>query len=231
MNKTIVLKKYRMTYTVFIKDIVYIARENGMTTVHMSNGEVLDFTRITYTKLLSEAGDKRLFMCNRSTIINRDYVYAVDPTHCFVVLRDKRGMFDIGMRFRPDVLKEFSGKPESSHVRTDERENTFVVRNHNVRYLVKVKELIYFKYFDRALHLYMSTGDVFVVVQRPIKMVKELAQAKCIIQCGRGVLINLMHVESIDFRSRKITMKNKESFNLGDIYVKQVREEWLNGIN
>ena len=245
-DKILVFRKNRVLHPVPVKDIVYMTRENRVTMVHLADGNVLDVPYLTYAKLLHDADDNRLFMCNRSTIINKDYVYAVDPTNCFVVLRDKRGMFDIGMRYKSGVLAEFSAKAPVCRVQEDrerqdeyfkkriekivtsampdEKENSFVIRNHNVRYLVKVKELMYVKYFERALHLYMSTGDVFAVDQRPLRMIKEASAAKCIIQCARGVLVNLMFVEQVDLKTKKIVLKNGEILKIGDNFEKSIKE-------
>ncbi len=248
-DKILIFRKSRVLYPVPIKDIVYMTRENRVTIVHMVNGDVLEVPYLTYAKLLQDADDNRLFMCNRSTIVNKDYVYAVDPTNCFVVLRDKRGMFDIGMRYRTGVLAEFSVKTSTYGGQTDrekqdeyftkrikkivkaaipnERENSFVIRNHNVRYLVKVKELMYVKYFERALHLYMSTGDVFVVDQRPLRMIQEVSGAKCVIQCARGVLVNLMFAEQVELKTKKIFLKNGEILKIGDNFEKNIKEHYI----
>jgi len=108
-DKALVFRKKRALYPVLIKNIVYMVRENGITSVHLVNGEVLDFPYVSYSQLLYKAGDNGLFMCNRSTVVNKDYVYAVDLTNCFVVLRDKWGMLDIGLKYRAGVKAEFSG--------------------------------------------------------------------------------------------------------------------------
>lgn len=247
-GKTLVFRKNRLLYPILIKDIVYIVRENGIAKVNMVNGDTLEVPYLTCTKILNEAGDDRLFMCNRSTIINRDYVYAVDPTNSFVILREKRGMFDIGTRYRAGVLVEFSAKIESpceqidkkrqeeyfvkrmkkilAATKADEQENTFVIRNHNVRYLVKVKELVCVRYFERALHLYMNSGDILIVDQKPVQMVLELARARCIMQCGRGMLVNLTYVNTIDFKNKKIFLENNKIIKIGDSYSKRLEQAW-----
>jgi len=106
----------------------------------------------------------------------------------------------------------------------DEEDNSFVIRRHNVRYPIKVKELIYVRYYDRALHLYMSTGDIFVVDQRPIQMIIEMAKTRGIVRCGRGVLVNLIHVEKMDFVAKEIRLQNGEKLKLGETYEKELKE-------
>lgn len=108
-HRVIIFRKNRALYPVRVKDIVYIVRENGLARVHMSDGTVLEMPYVSYSKLLHEAAETGLFMCNRSTIVNRDYVYAVDPTNCFVILRDKWGMLDMGLKYRAGVKAALIG--------------------------------------------------------------------------------------------------------------------------
>lgn len=109
-DKTIVFRKKRAIHPVPVKNIVYMVKENGITSVHLSDGEVIEVPYVSYSKLMYDADDSGLFMCNRSTIVNRDYVHAVDLTNCFVTLRDKWGMLDIGLKYRIGVKTVFAGK-------------------------------------------------------------------------------------------------------------------------
>lgn len=109
----------------------------------------------------------------------------------------------------------------------DEQDNVFVIRRHNVRYPVKVRELMYVRYFDRALHLYMSTGDVFVVDQRPVQMILDLARAGSVMQCSRGALVNLAYVNDMDFGEKQIGLCNGERLRIGETYEKELKEAWV----
>lgn len=109
-EKTIVFRRNRILYPVLIKDIVYMNRVGGKTMVHMADGSVLDVPYVTYSKLLHDADDSSLFLCSRSTIVNRHYVHAIDPTNNYVMLKDKKSLLDIGVRYRARVLGEFSNK-------------------------------------------------------------------------------------------------------------------------
>jgi len=135
----------------------------------------------------------------------------------------------MGYYSEPVCMKDFSKK--AGHILQaqlpDEQENMFVIRRHNVRYPVKVGELIYVRYFERALHLYMSSGDVFIVDQRPVQMILDLAQARSIIKCGRGTLVNLTYVTEIDFGKKEIRLRNGDVVKLGEAYEKELKEAWL----
>ncbi len=114
-DRTIVFQKNRAMYPIPVKDIVYMVRENGITRVHLADGEILEMPYVSYSRLLGNADDNRLFMCNRSTIVNREYVYAVDPTNCFVMLRGERGMLDIGLKYRMGINLEFSDQYKTGY--------------------------------------------------------------------------------------------------------------------
>lgn len=107
-NRTLVFRKNRSIYPVPIRDIVYMTRENENTKVYLANGEIMEIPYVSYSRLLADADDYNLFMCNRSTIVNREYVYAIDSTNCFVVLRDGRGLLDIGLKYRAEINADFS---------------------------------------------------------------------------------------------------------------------------
>ncbi len=109
-EKVIVFRRNRVLYPVLIQDIVYMERENNLTLVHMADGTVLDVPYVTYSKLLYDANDSSLLLCNRGTIVNRNYVFAVDPSNCYVMLKNNMGTLDIGMKYRARVLGEFSNK-------------------------------------------------------------------------------------------------------------------------
>lgn len=133
-----------------------------------------------------------------------------------------------GYYIKPFCMADFTNK--AGHILQaelpDEQENVFVIRRHNVRYPVKVRELICVRYFDRALHLYMSTGDVFVVDQRPVQMILDLARARSIMQCSRGALVNLAHVVDMNFDKEEILLSNGDTLRIGETYEKELKEAW-----
>lgn len=108
----------------------------------------------------------------------------------------------------------------------DVYENAFVIRRHNVRYLVKVKELMYVRYYERALHLYMNNGDVLIVEQRPVQMILDLANAPCVIQCSRGVLVNTMYIKGVHFRKKEICLLNGVILKIGETYESRIKDAW-----
>jgi len=120
-DKVIIFRKNRALYPIRVKKIVYIVRVNGIARVYLSDGEMLEVPYVSYSKILDEATETGLFMCNRSTIVNRDYVYAVDPTNCFVVLRDNWGMLDIGLKYRAGVKGAFAGNYQACCIQNDKK--------------------------------------------------------------------------------------------------------------
>lgn len=108
----------------------------------------------------------------------------------------------------------------------DENENSFIIRRHNVRYLVKVKELMYVRYFDRALHLYLNNEDVLKLEQRPVQTILDLASVPYIVQCSRGVLVNTMYVKGIHFRKKEICLFNGVTLKIGETYEGRIKDAW-----
>ena len=328
-EKVIVFRRNRVLYPVLIQDIVYMERENNLTLVHMADGTVLDVPYVTYSKLLYDANDSSLLLCNRGTIVNRNYVFAVDPSNCYVMLKNNMGTLDIGMKYDYDLAVQLKNYVKEARPRTDifvtgnvvdaykvirrkkvalliadielgmknrnenrvirmilefrkyamflflpiivldssdryrlyafrdwhcvghyvkpvkrehfmelvkriltavvadEQENTFLVRHDNIRYPIMVKELMYVKFFNRVLHLYLKSGKVVMVNQKPVQMVLQEARAKCLIRCSRGVLVNLNFVERMDFEGKWMTLKNGTVLPIGKSYAKRLYEVWV----
>jgi len=107
LEGTLFFRKNRILYPVKVKDIVFMERKNNITYVHLNNRTVLDIPYISYTNILDYADSSCLLMCNRGTVVNINYVKAVDVTNRFVVLKDNWGMLDIGVTHRKKVVSKF----------------------------------------------------------------------------------------------------------------------------
>jgi len=108
VDNTLFFRKNRVLYPVKVKDIVYINRKDRNICIHLEDKSVMEIPYVTFSDIIDNADNRTLIMCNRKTIVNKDYVYAVDPTNRYVILRGKRGMLDLGDRYRRRVIIEFT---------------------------------------------------------------------------------------------------------------------------
>lgn len=107
-ERTLFLRKNKVLYPVKIKDIVFIKRENCTMCVHLEDGRILDIPYTTLSGIMQEADSNNLLICSRNSIVNKQYVYALDPTNQFIVLRDGRGRIEMGRAYCRQLVMEFS---------------------------------------------------------------------------------------------------------------------------
>lgn len=105
---TIPLKKDNVLYPVKLKDIVYMESVMHIMHIHLTNGEVLDIPYITCKRILEEADTfGNLLPCARGVLVNRDYIYGIDLTNKYLILKDNYGMITIGGKYKKKLLEEF----------------------------------------------------------------------------------------------------------------------------
>lgn len=104
---TLTFRKDGILYPVKVKDIVYMESFHHGMIIHFLNGSVLEVPYKTCKQVLDEADSECLLQCSRNTIINKDYVFAVDIPNKFVIFKDGFGMVDIGVTYKKKLAVEF----------------------------------------------------------------------------------------------------------------------------
>lgn len=209
MGKEILyFQKDREVYPVEVKGIVCIERSKSRIMVRMSDGRFLELSNTSLTKVLRNDSSGKLRQCGRSAIINRDYIYAVDPGNHFVILRNGMGTLELGVYFKDSVLKGLA-----------DRDNEFLLRIDNIRYVIREEDFLYAKSGNRMLQVRMRDGNEFLVRQKPIRFILEQINTKQIIRCARGVLVNCGYIKKIDEESRQLCLVSGEKLTIGSGYL------------
>lgn len=201
------------TYPVKIRDIVCIIREKTTIKVLMSDAAVLELKYTSLAKILRKVQSDRLELCNRSAIVNRDYIYAVDPANHYITLRNIRGGLDLGFSFKEKIMAGLANK-----------EDEILLRMDNIRYIVRVDEFLYAKSSDRVLHIFLQDGKEFRIPQKPIEFILQQVRTDKLVRCSRGVLVNRECVEEIDKKERKMLLVNGEQMKIGSQYLTMLCE-------
>ena len=74
VRDTVIFKIRTKEYRVKVRDIVFAERKKRTIWVYMSDASVLELNYTSLTRILQEAQNDRLQLCNRSTIVNRDFI-------------------------------------------------------------------------------------------------------------------------------------------------------------
>ena len=209
VRDTVIFKIRTKEYRVKVKDIVFAERKKRTIWVHMSDAAVLELNYTSLTRILQEAQNDRLQLCNRSTIVNRDFISYVDPSSHYIELRNQKGTLDLGCYFREKVMSCLA-----------DLDNEFLLRIDNIRYVIRVEDFLYAKSSNRALHVHLRDGREFVVSQKPIEYILQQVKTERLFRCARGVLVNREYITEVDIKHRKIHLVNGEWLEIGSRYVK-----------
>lgn len=96
-----------VVYPVKLDEILYIESVGRVICVHTKEGQTLKFPYKTCKKLLHDADASCLVQCNRSVIINTDYVKNIDVPNRYITLENVTEKIELGGRFKKRVLAEF----------------------------------------------------------------------------------------------------------------------------
>ena len=107
-ERSLFLRKNKVLYPVKIKEIVFIKREQDTMCVHLADGRVLDIPYATLSGIMNDADSNNLLICSRNSIVNKQYVYALDPTNRFIILRDGLGTLEMGITYCRQLVMEFT---------------------------------------------------------------------------------------------------------------------------
>ena len=100
-------RKEGVWYLVKVKNIIYMEVIKHAMFIHTSNGSVLDIPYLTCKQVLKDDDTGCLVQCNRSTIINRDFVQCVDGPNQYITLQGKAERVTIGRTFKKKIMAEF----------------------------------------------------------------------------------------------------------------------------
>ena len=220
-KNTLLFRKNRKVYPINVEEIVYMSKRNGITYVHLLDGGIEEYRYVSLIRIIDDSRNSHFLMCNKSTIVNIKYIYALDPTNGFVILKNRHEMLDVGMAYCRKILECFERKcGNPSEVKT------VVLRNHSIRYLLYINEIIYVESFDRYLHIHLGNGSELKISQKPIRYILDIVNSDKLVSCARGIAVNIENVADIDWTHRVITIKNGEKLKLGEKYIKDMKQVW-----
>lgn len=99
----------------------------------------------------------------------------------------------------------------------------FLLRKNNIRYIIRISEMVYVESYKRALHVHMMDGNVIEIAQKPIEYIIGLARSKALIRCGRGILVNRRYIDKVDITNKKILLEDGTYLKIGMGYVESVQ--------
>ena len=207
-NDVLCFHKDRKEYWVKVSDIVCIERNKRTINVRLKNDNIVEINYTSLSKILQEAQNNRLQRCGRSVIVNWDYVCAVDPLNHYVILKENKGRVELGSFYKESVLAVLA-----------KNDNEILLRIDNIRYVIRVEEVLYAKSSNRVLRIVLYDGREFCVSQKPIEYILKQVKTDKLIRCARGVLVNREYINKIDYSEMKLMLINGLRLDIGRKYV------------
>ena len=100
-------RKDGIWYPIRVEEIVYMESIKHIMHIHLKNGSVPEFPYVTCKQIMEESDVGPLVQCNRSTIVNKDYVESIDIQNKYIVFKDNLGRVDIGVTYKKKIATEF----------------------------------------------------------------------------------------------------------------------------
>lgn len=109
-----------------------------------------------------------------------------------------------------------------------EKETSLSFRKDSILYPVRVKDITYMESFRHTMYIHFANKSVLEIPYVTCKKVLEDADTDCLIQCGRGTLINKEYVQSVDIPNRYLILKDGlGQVEIGRNYKKKILAEFL----
>ena len=214
-ERSLFFRKSKILYSVPVKDIVYIEKMQNMAVVHKEDGEVMEIPYVSLKDILYAADSGNLLLCNRSTAVNKDYVYALDVTNRLIMLKGKHGSLDIGITHMKQVQEELLSSDENEFL---------TIRKNNVYYRIALDEFSYGESFGRSLHVHLCNGMEIEVAQKPIQYIMEQGNAERLLQGARGMVVNKEYIVGFDREKQSVVLKDGKLLKLGRTYAGKIKE-------
>ena len=104
-NRNIYFKKDGIFFAKKMQDIVYIKSSAGKMFIKTTKDE-LEISYKSNSQVLKELDSDNFIKCNRSVVVNKDYIASIDSTNRYIELKNGYGTLEIGAILKKDFLKE-----------------------------------------------------------------------------------------------------------------------------
>lgn len=113
-SRQIIFREDGILWPINISQILFIETLNHRVYVYETKGEQHHFSYRTVKSILSEVKDSSLIQCNRSVLVNREYIRNIDLVNGFIELREYCNKINIGSTFRRKLKEAFKTEPTFS---------------------------------------------------------------------------------------------------------------------
>lgn len=101
-------------------------------------------------------------------------------------------------------------------------------RKDGILYPVKLKEIVYMESLNHVMCVHITNGSVLEIPHKTCKSVlREEDTTNCLLQCGRGILVNREYIQGIDTTNKLLMLKSGFGMvNIGSRYKRRLITEF-----
>ena len=105
-------KKDGIYYTIKVKDIVYFQNNRSNVLIHCADGTVIETPYKSGRQILLELNSEKFIKCNKSTIVNIDFVEKTDMIHQYIKLINGHETLELSVRLKRGFLEAIAKCPK-----------------------------------------------------------------------------------------------------------------------
>lgn len=103
----VVPRNYGVYYPIKVKEIVYAQVKDRLLYIHKQDGEVLEIMHMNLSQLYESSESICILQCNKSTLVNKNYVAKVDLKEKYLLLKENSTQIKIGKPYEEAIRRRF----------------------------------------------------------------------------------------------------------------------------
>ncbi len=114
------------------------------------------------------------------------------------------------------------------HYRTERNEDsTLIFRKNGIVYPIKIRDIVYIESADHMMYVHLCDKNTISIPYKTYSKILYEADADCLFQCSRSIVVNKNYVLGIDLPNRYIVLSNDlGKVDIGSTYRKKVMQEF-----
>ena len=127
-------------------------------------------------------------------------------------------------QFKAEQLRKVLEKA-MHHITLREGDKSICVRAQGIVYPLRIKDILYVEVLNRVLYIYKIDGTVLEMSHKPLRDFQMEVNSKCLVQCNKSMLINILYVDNLDQEGEYVTLaKDDIQLLVGKKYLPAMQE-------
>lgn len=108
-------------------------------------------------------------------------------------------------QFKADELRRVLQKA-MHHTTCKDANEKILIKAQGIVYLIQIKDILYVEVLNRILYIYQKNGLILEVPHKPLENFRSEVDSKCLVQCNKSMLVNILYVLGVDKEEGHVTL-------------------------